>query len=553
MSALVRGGPANAGDRAAAGSRVGAWARTWPLSAMSWRVAIVFVSWAPRTLEGDAYVSRETRRGSVVIVVKFGGTSLAGTERMRASARIVAAHRRDTSVVCVVSAMAGVTDMLLRTAQMATSETAQTTETTGTMTWRQMLTELRSRHMDALTGITAPMATAPLMTSLASRFDALWARLESDLAVLIAGTDLQSDAASAHAVAAFSGWGERLSVALFSAALAAEDVLAEPFDGEPVVMVRRAGTEATERDQDVPWERLAPSVAATRAASARRIKDGIAAGAVPVLPGYIGRTPGGWVTTLGRNGSDASAATLAAALDADAMYLYSDVPGVLRADPRAVPDAELLPALTYADAAEISADGAKVIHPDTVRPLAAAGIPLRLRSSFTPEAPGTDIGTEALVSAVHQHREAWLVAARPLSPASPLFHSPSEWLPGLVEVTAVFLRHADFAATEDDWLLGDPPEDVRGGISRPPTGRFSGALELLASEPRPVGLALTQRRISVAVPMEECAATQQRLYNVLMRATMRNHEQTGGDILAAVDASGASDDEMSGGERRRTS
>lgn len=493
-----------------------------------------------------------------MIVVKFGGTSLAGTERMRAAARIVAAYRRDTSVVCVVSAMAGVTDMLLRTAQMATSETAQTTETTGMMTWRQMLTELRTRHMETLTGIITSMALAPLMTSLTSltsRFDALWTRLEADLAVLIdgAGADLQSEAASAHAVAAFSGWGEQLSVALFTAALAAEDVVSEPFDGEPVVMARRAGADGQERDQDVPWEQLAASVAATRAASARQIEHRIAAGAVPVVPGYIGRTPGGLVTTLGRNGSDASAATLAAALHADAMYLYSDVPGVLRADPRAVPDAELLPALTYADAAEISADGAKVIHPDTVRPLAAAGIPLRLRSSFTPDAPGTDIGTEALVSAIHQHREAWVVAARPVTPASPLFHSPSEWLPGLVEVTAVFLRHADLAAAEDDWLLGDAPDTVRGGIAHAPAGRFSGALELLASEPRPVGLALTQRRISVAVPMEESAATQQRLYNVLMRVTMRNHEQTGGDILAAVEAVGASDDEMRGGERRRTS
>lgn len=484
-----------------------------------------------------------------MIVVKFGGTSLAGTERMRAAARIVAAHRRDTSVVCVVSAMAGVTDMLLRTAQMATSETAQTTEMTGNMTWRQMMTELRSRHMETLTGITAPMATVATTTTFTSRFDALWSRLEADLSALAESAGAHSEAARAHAVAAFSGWGERLSVALFTAALLAEGVNAEPFDGEPVVMERRDDAEEAAGDADVAWEQFAPSVAATRGAIAQRVRISLEAGKVMVLPGYIGRTRDGLVTTLGRNGSDASAATVAAALGAEAMYLYSDVPGVLRADPRVVPTAELLPALTYADAAEIAADGAKVIHPATVRPLAAAGIPLRLRSSFDPDAPGTDIGTEALIRAARQEREAWVVAARPLSPASPLFYRPFEWRPGLVEIVAVFLRHADLAADEDDWLRGEPPDAVRG-VHQPPNGPFSGALELLTGEPRPVGLALTQRRLSVAMPAEESAATQRRLYNVLMRATIRDWEQSGDEVAADVEAD---DDELFDDERRRTS
>ena len=486
-----------------------------------------------------------------MIVVKFGGTSLAGTERMRAAARIVAAHRRDTSVVCVVSAMAGVTDMLLLTAQMATSGTTETTETTGSTTWRQMMTELRTRHQDTLTGLTAPMAAVPTTTLLASRFDTLWTRLEADLASLCADGGSRSETARAHAVAAFSGWGERLAVALFAAALAAEGLAADPFDGEPVLLARRSSAGASERGADVPWERLAPSVAATRAAIASHLHERLASGKTPVLPGYVGRTADGLVTTLGRNGSDASAATVAAALGADAMYLYSDVAGVLRADPRSVPEAELLPALTYGDAAEIAADGAKVIHPATVRPLAAAGIPLRLRSAFAPDAPGTEIGTEASVRAAQQKGEAWVVASRPLSPASPLFYRPFEWRPGLVEIVAVFLRHADLAAEEDDWLRGEPPEEVGGGSPRPAEGPFSGALALLASEPRPVGLALTSRRISVGVPAEQSTATQRRLYTALIRASERDRDSGADTGLGLVELDAG--DELTAGERRLTS
>ena len=112
---------------------------------------------------------------------------------------------------------------------------------------------------------------------------------------------------------------------------------------------------------------------------------------MPVLPGYIARDAAGRPTTLGRNGSDHSAAVVAAALGAQALYIYSDVAGVYSADPRIVADAQLLPCLSYSEAAAIAAAGAKVLHPRAVEPLARLGIPLYLRSSLTPAAPGTDI------------------------------------------------------------------------------------------------------------------------------------------------------------------
>lgn len=465
-----------------------------------------------------------------MIVVKFGGTSLAGTERMRAAARIVAAHRRDTSVVCVVSALAGVTDTLLRIAGQTAS---------GTTTRTESLAVLRTRHQRMLAELMTTAST-PETTQTTTRFETLWSVLEADLAHL---RTLPADPAErrAHAVAAFSGWGERLAELLFSAALAMEGMVPDAFEGEPVILGRRGTCEVVDAHA-TPWEGLAPSVAATRDAVAPTLRARLDAGSVPVLPGYLGRTRDGLVTILGRNGSDYSAAVLAAALGATALYIYSDVAGVHRADPRAVPDAEPLPALTYADAAEIAGLGARVLHPATLRPLAAAGIPLHLRSTFAPQAPGTDIGTAAFVHARQGGPDAWVVVARPLSPERPLFGSPSDWAPGLVEVTGVFLRHADLIAWEDDHLAGPGsrlPEPPPGMAS---DGPFSGALDLLTAAPRPVGLALSHRRLSVAVPAAESVMMQRRLYAALWRA--------GGLVQANGDAHS---DSVPRTERRRTS
>ncbi|MGH2514938.1 MAG: hypothetical protein ACRDHP_04715, partial [Ktedonobacterales bacterium] len=113
-----------------------------------------------------------------MIVVKFGGTSLAGTERMRAAARIVAAHRRDSSVVCVVSALAGVTDTLLRIAEQVTTGT-MTGATTGITTGATALTTLRTRHQSVLTALTTTAST-PATTSMTSQIETAWAALEDD-------------------------------------------------------------------------------------------------------------------------------------------------------------------------------------------------------------------------------------------------------------------------------------------------------------------------------------------------------------------------------------
>lgn len=292
-----------------------------------------------------------------MIVVKFGGSSLAGPERMLAAARIVAGHAEREPVVCVVSAMAGVTNQLLAIAECAAQ---------GAAGWRASLAALRRAHEETLAALTSPLSDQPAALA------PLWVALEADaqsLAAVPVGTLRE------QAMAAFSAWGERLSVRLFAAALDCVGLNPACFEDAPVIV-----------------ERSAASVSATRAWLCEPITHLLRWEQTPVLPGYLAMTQDGQYTTLGRNGSDHSAAVIAAALGADAVYLYSDVAGVYDLDPHLSPQARLLNTLSYDEAAAIAAHGARVLHPATIPPLAERGIPLRLRSALAPDAPGTNIG-----------------------------------------------------------------------------------------------------------------------------------------------------------------
>lgn len=300
-----------------------------------------------------------------MIVVKFGGSSLAGPERMLAAARIVARHNRAETVVCVVSAMAGVTDKLFAIARLAVR---------GGSDWCGPYTRMRVQHEQTLaslgtTGDRESIVLAPL-----------WRMLESDAAAL---ASIGHVSEREEAIAVFSAWGEKLSVRLFAAALARVRIEATPFEDAPVI-VEHDGRRASQR-----W---IASVAATSLWLRDPITNLIRCGKTPVLPGYLALTQDGAYTTLGRNGSDHSAAIIGAALDACAVYIYSDVAGIYEADPQVVPGARLLTALSYDEAAAIAASGARVLHPATLPPLALRKIPLYLRSAFDPDAPGTDIG-----------------------------------------------------------------------------------------------------------------------------------------------------------------
>ncbi|MDP9375801.1 MAG: aspartate kinase, partial [Chloroflexota bacterium] len=182
---------------------------------------------------------------------------------------------------------------------------------------------------------------------------------------------------SARSLDRIAGWGEGCLVPILAGALRERGIAAGAVPAERVIVT------------DDRFGAANPDLAATTARAATVLRPLLDAGTVPVLGGFVGATPGGAMTTLGRGGSDFSASILGHALDAREVWIWTDVNGVLTADPTLVPDARPLPALSYAEAAELSYFGAKVIHPRTIVPAAAKGIPLRIRNTFAPDFPGT--------------------------------------------------------------------------------------------------------------------------------------------------------------------
>src|SRR5260370_4911618 len=173
--------------------------------------------------------------------------------------------------------------------------------------------------------------------------------------------------------------GERLSALLLSGYLASRGVPARALNGADVIVTDAICGDAT------------PLMEETRKKADQVLKPLIACGILPIVTGFNGATIDGRPTTLGRGGSDFSASILAAALDASELWIWTDVAGIMSADPRSVPDARVLDAVTYSEAAELAYNGAKVLHPRTLAPLIDRQIPIWSKNSFHLEHPGTRI------------------------------------------------------------------------------------------------------------------------------------------------------------------
>ena len=494
-----------------------------------------------------------------MLVLKFGGSSMADAERILASARIVQAAHALTPVTVVVSAMAGVTDTLLRVAALALADGASSPHADPTLAdagasgagvanvadaaggdgvgafggdeggdvgWRDELARLETRHRQTFLAIGGWTPDV-----FASRWRALLAEADALPASGLAGASPAGQAALAR----FSGWGERLAVDLMAHALTVTGTLAQAFADEPVIL-------SGPRHGDHHTPGADPARLATRAALAPRLALLVTRGGVPVLPGYIARDSAERVTTLGRNGSDYSAAVIAAALGAAALYLYSDVPGLYTADPRVVPDAALLPALTYAEAGEIAALGARALHPRTVEPTARWGIPLALRSSLTPDAPGTDILPDGVAfgaaAAYARHQplsagdaqarpERWVVAARLWDGrASTAFDGVarlSERGAGdLIEVSAT--RLPPWPTTD----VGDAEDGCPSCIAEALSALEGGA------DIQPVHVWSTPRQLRIVVDAAVSAQAQRLLHAALARAAARHaRDERAGEVVAA--------------------
>lgn len=291
-----------------------------------------------------------------MIVMKFGGTSVGSGQRMaQVAERVVDV---DGPAVVVVSAMGGATDALVAAGLEAEQDDMGAA--------RARVAELRRRHEEAAEGL-------GLEGLLAARF--------GELDDLLRGIHLMGEQ-TPRSRALLLSFGERLSAPLVAAHLDAAGRRAEAVDARRIV-VTDARHEAGQVDPE-----------ATRARARRVLDPMVASGVTPVVTGFLGATPDGTTTLLGRGGSDYSAALLGRCLDATEVWIWTDVDGILTADPRIVPDARTLERVTYREAAEMSYFGAKVVHPKTMLPVAEAGIPLRIRSTFHPDRPGTWIRAE---------------------------------------------------------------------------------------------------------------------------------------------------------------
>jgi len=297
-----------------------------------------------------------------MLVCKFGGTSLGSADRFAATADVIATRLGQPTVV-VVSAMSKTTSALIEGARAAADGRVDVYRTTRE--------ELESRHVSTIKQL-LPLGPDRQALTQAIR-DRLqnYGRLCASIATLGEYTMRGNDAVASV--------GEELSSRILAAVLRTRGIPAEAISATEIV------------ETDDQYGNATPDMTATERKARSRLLPLLANGTVPVVTGYIGATPQGVTTTLGRGGSDYSAAILGVALDAETVEIWTDVNGILTADPKLVPEATILRELSYEEAAELAYFGAYVLHPKTIAPLAERGIRLAILNSFCPEDPGTAV------------------------------------------------------------------------------------------------------------------------------------------------------------------
>jgi aspartate kinase len=302
-------------------------------------------------------------------VHKFGGTSLGSAQRFAAVADLLLERYGEhaAEAVVVVSAISGTTSQLIAGARAAA-------EGEDRRYW-QAKASLLERHLQVVSELLQrPAERLQVSGWVEDRLHDL-ERLYRSIAVL--------GEVTARGLDAVSSFGELLSSHILAAALRERGLRAQALSAAELIVT------------DDRFGAARPLLDETRQQVQQRLLPLVEQGILPVITGYLAATRQGAVTTLGRGGSDYSAALLGAALPAGEVCIWSDVDGILTADPNLVPEASTLDELTYEEAATLAYFGADVLHPKTIRPVAAAGIPLRLLNSFNPGHPGTLVSAQA--------------------------------------------------------------------------------------------------------------------------------------------------------------
>jgi len=296
-------------------------------------------------------------------VMKFGGTSVGDADRIRSAAAIAAEASKERAVVVVVSAMSSVTNTLIAAAGKAA---------TGDEAAAEALTRaLQEKHHEAIGHLISDIENR---RQLLSEIDALIERAAN----YCRGCALLGEL-SPRALDVIAGTGERLTARMTAAVLREMGLRGAALDATDLIVTDEVHGGAR------------PLAGPTRKKTQAALFPMLEAGGIPVVTGYLAATAKGIPTTLGRGGSDYSATILGAALDATEVIIWTDVNGVLTADPRMVPDAATLDEVSYTEAGELAFFGAKVLHPMTLRPVMESAIPVWIRNSFQPQLAGTKI------------------------------------------------------------------------------------------------------------------------------------------------------------------
>jgi aspartokinase/homoserine dehydrogenase 1 len=296
------------------------------------------------------------------LVMKFGGTSVGSPAALGQCVQIIQGARAEwPRLVVVASALSGVTNQLLESAQRAACGDV------GALP--QSVARLREAHANIAQAL---ISGAAARNSILQEIDDLLATFDNlcrAMAVLGESTPRALDMLAAL--------GERMSVRLLAGALVSAGLPAQAVEATRLIIT------------DDHYQDAHPQMPSTIQATRAVLEPLLAQGVVPVVTGFIAATPQGQTTTLGRGGSDYSAALLGAALPAQDVWIWTDVDGVMTTDPRLVPAACTIPILTYREISELAYFGAKVVHPKTILPVVEAGIGLRVCNTFNPDHPGT--------------------------------------------------------------------------------------------------------------------------------------------------------------------
>jgi aspartate kinase len=287
---------------------------------------------------------------------------MGSAQRIRVAAQLASAEHARRPVVIVVSAMSKITDLLLDSLRKA--------EAGDQADLDQNLQQISQRHAQACKELLPEDRQEKAQAELQNLVDE-FARIAQGMLMLGERPPRSVDEAIAT--------GERLSAFLMAEYLESQGITARAVNAAEVIAT------------DAVFSNATPLMDQTRERAALKLRPLINAGVLPVITGFNGSTLDGRPTTLGRGGSDFSASIIAAALDAHELWIWTDVDGIMSADPRLVPSAKVLEEVTYAEAAELAYNGAKVLHPRTLAPLVERLIPVWSKNSFAPEKPGTRI------------------------------------------------------------------------------------------------------------------------------------------------------------------